>query len=266
MKRLVIGMTIVAMMIGLAGTAVAGDISCWFPPGWKAKSAQAKQITDALTQKSGINVKPRIAGNYPQILRAFTAGEPCLVYVGSFVQAIIRERGIGVPLVQAVNGKEFYASWMIYPTGGDPEQILRDNPEKIAFTVGASSGESGAKAATGGKAKIRVANHGAAANAIKAGAAKAAFVKNWWWQGNSKKFPGFSVYQVKGVSDQKNPDNVLTASKGVSAEVREKISAAAMASAGIFGAKEMRRFDRKTLDFSVGLMHGGGIDPLTYGW
>lgn len=266
MKRIVTCMAIVSMLFGLVGTAVAGDIACWFPPDWKSKGAQAKEIADALTAKSGVTVKPRIATSYPQVLDAFTAGEPCLVYVGSFVQAIIRERGIGVPLVQAVNGKEFYGAWMIFPEGGNPAAILRENPEKIAYTAGASSGESGAKAATAGKAAIRVASHDAAANAVKAGAAKAAFVKNWWWQANKEKFPGFVAHQVAGISDAKNPDNVLTASKGVPEAVRSKISEAAMGSAAVFGAQSMRRFDSKTLDFTVGLMHKGGIDPKAYSW
>ena len=266
MKRIVVCLALLSLALGFAGAASAADLSCWFPPDWKAKGAQAKAITDALTEKSGVAVKPRIASSYPEILDAFTAGEPCLVYVGSFVQAIIRERGIGVPLVQAVNGKEFYASWMIYPEGKSPEAILAESPEKISFTAGASSGESGAKAATGGKAAVRVANHGAAVNAVKAGAAAAAFVKNWWWEGNKDKFPGFAARQIPGISDQKNPDNVLTASKGVPAEVRAKIVEAAMASTAAFGTKEMRRFDSKTLDFSVGLMRKGGIDPLAYTW
>ena len=266
MKRFVTGVVMVSMLIGLAGTAMAGDIACWFPPDWKSKGAQAKQITDALTDKGGVVVVPRIAASYPQILDAFTAGEPCLVYVGSFVQAIIRERGIGVPLVQAVNGKEFYGSWMIVKEGEDAEAVLRESPEKISFTAGASSGESGAKAATGGKAAVRVANHGAAVNAVKAGAARAAFVKNWWWEANKEKFPGFAARQLPGISDAKNPDNVLTASKGVSEAVRGRISEAAMGLADVFGAQSMRRFDSKTLDFSVGLMHKGGINPKAYNW
>ena len=266
MKRLVVCLALMVLSVSSAGVGFAADMNCWFPPDWKEKGAQAKKIADVLSEKSGMEIKPRIAASYPQILDAFTSGEPCLVYVGSFVQAIIRERGIGVPLVQAVSGKEFYASWMILKEGDSADTILKTTPDKIAFTAGASSGESGAKAATSGKAAIRVANHGAAVNAVKAGAAKAAFVKNWWWDGNKEKFPGFVAHQVAGVSDQKNPDNVLTASKGVAPDVRAKIADAAMASAEVFGAKSMSRFDSKTLDFSVSLMRKGGINPKAYSW
>lgn len=266
MKRFVACLVMVMLFVGFVKVVAAAEIICWFPPDWKEKSANAKQITDVLSQKSGATIKPRIANNYPQILDAFAAAEPCLVYVGSFVQSIIHERGTGVPLVQAVNGKELYGSLMIHPKGKSPEDILKNNPAEIAFAVGASSGESGAKAATGGKASVKVPNHGAAASAVKAGAAKAAFVKNYWWDGNKDKFPELESYQVPGVSEQKNPDNVLTASKSVPAALQAKITEAALSSPEAFGTPKMSAFNDDQLDFSVGLMKKGGIDPLKYTW
>jgi ABC-type phosphate/phosphonate transport system substrate-binding protein len=246
--------------------AIAGDITCWFPPGWKSKGKQAKAIAQALTEESGITVKPRIARGYPDILRAFASDDQNLVYVGSFVQAIIQARGLGVPLVQNVNGKEMYGSWMVYPESENPQAILANYPDKVAFAIGASSGESGAKAGTNGKASIGVPNHGAAVGAVKAGKAKAAFVKNWWWKGNAKKFKGMAVYQVPGVSDLKNPDNVLTASTAVPEDLRKKIAQAAAAAKDAFGAPQMATFDVATLDFSWGLMEKGKIGPSNYSW
>lgn len=266
MKRFVIWLAFVVLSVSFAKVAAATELTCWFPPDWKEKAANAKQITDVLSKKSGATIKPRIANSYPQILDAFSAGEPCLVYVGSFVQSIIHERKNGVPLVQAVNGKELYSSIMLFPKGKSPEDILKNNPLEIAFAVGASSGESGAKAATGGKASVKVPNHAAAANAIKAGAAKAAFVKNFWWDGNKDKFPELESYQVPGVSEQKNPDNVLTASKSVPAVLQAKITEAALSSPEAFGTPKMSAFNDDQLDFSVGLMKKGGIDPLKYTW
>ncbi|MDH5524354.1 MAG: phosphate/phosphite/phosphonate ABC transporter substrate-binding protein [Desulfobulbaceae bacterium] len=266
MKRFLTCLTLMICCVSFTTTAMAATTYCWFPPGWKAKSGQAKEITDSLSAKSGVPINPRIANSYPQILDAFTAGEPCLVYVGSFVQAIIRERGIGVPLVQAINGKEHYGSWMILKKGQTPDEILKNSGGKIAFAAGASSGESGAKAATAGQAALRVPNHDAAARAVMAGAAQAGFVKNWWWEANKTKFPELVAHQLPGISDLKNPDNVLTASQAVSAEMRAKISEAALAMPEVFGADQMARFDKATLDFSVDLMKKGKIDPLTYTW
>jgi hypothetical protein len=173
---------------------------------------------------------------------------------------------MGNQLVQNINGKDLYSGVLVYPKDQDPAEILAKFPEKIAFAKGASSGESSAKAATSGKASIPVANHGAASNAVKAGKAKAAVVKNWWWESNKKKFPGLAMYRVPGVSIEKNPDNVLTASKAVPAQICQKITAAAIASKDAFGAPEMIKFDKSRLDYPLALMKKGKIDPMKYKW
>ncbi|MEW6220386.1 MAG: PhnD/SsuA/transferrin family substrate-binding protein [Thermodesulfobacteriota bacterium] len=255
---------VVASLCALPSVAAAANV--WFPPDWKEKAPQAKAIADALAAKSGVPVQPRIAKSYPEILEAFASGDQNLVYVGSFVQAIIKDRGLGTPLAQAVNGKELYAGIMVYPKGEDPAAILAGAPEQIAYALGASSGESCAKAATGGKAAVGVPSHGAACNAVKAGKAKAAMVKNWWWEGNKDKFPELAVYEVPGISLVKNPDNVLTASKAVPADLAKKLADAALASTEAFGAPQMAPFDAASLEFSLELMRKGNIDPKTYSW
>ena len=267
MKKCV-SVLLILVFLATTGISLAADpLVCWFPPGWKSKAVQAKQITDSLTSSSGISIRPRIAKSYPEILTAFSSDDANLVYVGSFVQAIIAARKLGTPLAQNVNGKELYSGILIYQEGQDPNAILKNNPNDIAFAKGASSGESSAKAATAGKASIGVANHGAAVNALKAGKAKAAVVKNWWWDSNGSKFTGMRAYDIPGVSEQKNPDNVLTASKAVPKDVAKKVQTAAIASSEAFGkGANMQSFDASTLSFSLGLMHKGKIDPLTYTW
>ncbi len=256
---------IIAMMLTNVAFA-AGAIDLWFSPGWKAKSAKAKTIAAQLSSKSGLKIQPRIANSYPQVLKAFSTDKPSFVFVGSFVSAIIRARGLGQGLVQAATGKEFYSGVLVYPKDADPAAILSANPAKIAFALGASSGESSAKAATGGKAAIGTKNHRATCGAVKAGKAKAGVVKNWWWASNGKKFPELAMYKIPGVSEEKNPDNVLSASKAVPAEIVAKVTAAAKASKDVFGATEMVDFDPATLDFSLSLMKKGNIDPKTYSW
>jgi len=258
----------VLIFIATAGLAFSADtLTCWFSPGWKSKAGQAKAITQALSEKSGLKIRPRIAKSYPEVLTAFATNDQNLVYVGSFVQAIVAARKLGTPLTQTANGKEMYSGILVYPEGQDPFAILKNNPKEISFAIGASSGESSAKAATKGKASIGVPNHGVAVNAVKAGKAKAAVVKNWWWEGNSKKFPGMKSIDIPGVSLIKNPDNVLTASKAVPADVANKVKAAALESAAAFGKNAVIvPFDSSKLSFSLGLMQKGGIDPLTYSW
>ncbi|OGR04962.1 MAG: hypothetical protein A2511_15850 [Deltaproteobacteria bacterium RIFOXYD12_FULL_50_9] len=266
MKRLIACLVMVMLFIGFGKVAAAADIICWFAPEWKENSAAAKKITDTLSEKSGLVIKLQIADKYPQILDAFSAGDPCLVYAGSFVQSIIHGRGNGVPLVQAINGKEYYGALMLHPKGKSPKEILKNTPAAIAFAVGTSSGESAAKAVTGGKAAVKEADHAAAANAVKAGTAKAAFVKDHWWNSNKEKFPELEAYQVPGVSESRNPDNVLTASKTIQASVQARITEAALASPQAFGASKMSQFNKNSLVFSVELMKKAGIDPFKYTW
>ena len=244
----------------------AQSLTCWFAPEWKAKAEQAKKITDALSSGSGVEIKPRIAESYPQILTAFDGQEQAVLYAGSFVQATLAARGKTVVLAQGINGKELYAGVMIFPKGEDPAKLLTEAPEQIAYAVGASSGESSAKAATGGKAAMGVVSHQAAANAVVAGKARAAFVKNWWWDDNKEKFPTLDVNQAAGVSEQKNPDNVLAASASVPEELRKKITDAAVAAKDAFGMKELTPCDQSRLQFSQDLMRRAQIDPLKYEW
>jgi ABC-type phosphate/phosphonate transport system substrate-binding protein len=250
----------------LTQTIHAEVLTCWFPPEWKDKADKAKAIAASLAEKSGQDIKPRIAENYPQILKAFSGTETALVYGGSFVSAILVSKGLVVPLVQGVDGKELYCGVMVFPKGGDAKKILAETPGEIAFAAGASSGESSAKAATEGKASFAVPNHGAAVNAVLAGKAKAAFVKNYWWDANQAKYGNMELFLVPGVSEQKNPDNVLSVSKSVSDETKNKIKEASIASKDVFGAKEMAPVANDKLEFSIGLMKRGQIDPLKYEW
>ncbi len=258
--RLIRTLTAVLATLALASPALAADVTCWFPPGFAPEKAKA--IADALGA-SGVSVEPRVARNYPEIIDAFAAKGNNVTYVGSFVQAILAAKKQGVTLVQAVDGKQLYGAVMIHPKGGDPAAILAGSPAKIAFAKGASSGESGAKAATAGKASLAKASHAAAADAVKAGTAAAAFVKSWWWEANKGKYPELQVHQVAGVSDARNPDNVLTASKHLDPAVAAKLKAAALAAPAAFGAQSMQPFSGD-LSFTLSLMAKGKIDPVSY--
>ena len=265
MKKVFAATVAAAMLFGLTLTsAFAAEINCWFPPDWSKKPEQAQATTKALSDKSGITVKPRIAKSYPEILTAFATTDQNLVYVGSFVQAMIKAKDLGTALVQNIDGKELYCGILVYPKGGNPEAILKESPAEISFAKGASSGETAAKAATGGKASIGVPNHDAACAAVTAGKAKAGVVKDWWWEKNKEKYATLDMYKIPGVSIDKNPDNVLTASKAVPADLQAKITEAAIASKEAFGAPEMVPFDQSRLAFPLEMMAKGGIDPKTY--
>ncbi|RDH84198.1 MAG: hypothetical protein DIZ78_13255 [endosymbiont of Escarpia spicata] len=265
MKRFLTTMTLVTLAM-FSCVTLAADMDLWFSPGWKSKGKKAKIISKVLSEQAGISIKPCIAKSYPQILKEFDSGKASLVYVGSFVSAIIRARELGEGLVQGITGKEMYSGVLVYPKDGDPASILSNDPDKIAYAVGASSGESSAKAATGGKAAVKTKNHAATVGAVKAGKAKAGVVKNWWWESKSSRYPGMAMYRIPEISIEQNPDNVLSASKGVPAADRAKIKSAAKASQAAFGAKEMRDFDPALLDFTLSLMKKGQIDSKSYSW
>lgn len=266
MKHRMIFGIVMGLLLGIVAEACAGPLTLWFPPEWKTKGAQAKTITETLAKAGDIQIAPRLAASYPEIIKAFNSSEPAALYGGSFVNAIIKARGLGTALVQTINGKENYSGIMVYPKGENAESILKDTPDQIAYAAGASSGESSAKAATNGKAAIATPSHGASCGAVKAGKAKAAFVKNWWWEANKQKFPEFESYKVPGVSEEKNPDNIISVNKSVPQDIIQKLTAAAKQSKTAFGSDDVADFDNAKLDFSINLMKNGGMDPVTYSW
>ena len=67
MKRLVVSLLTLSFLFCLVQPIFAADtLTCWFPPGWKKKAAQAQTIAKALSDESGIKVRPRIAKSYPE--------------------------------------------------------------------------------------------------------------------------------------------------------------------------------------------------------
>ena len=143
MKRSISVLVLLLWSLSIGMAFAADTVTCWFPPGKSLD--QAKAVASALSKDSGIDVKPRIAANFPEILDAFASKEKGLVYAGSFVQAIIMARKLGTPLVQNVDGNELYAGIMIHKIGQDPQTILTSSPASIAYAIGASSGQTTAK-------------------------------------------------------------------------------------------------------------------------
>jgi ABC-type phosphate/phosphonate transport system substrate-binding protein len=246
----------------------AAEITFYFAPTWKENAPKAKMIAETLSNASGLAIQPRIADTYPEIIDAFSKGQPLLTYAGSFVQAILYQQNFCVPLLQGIDGKELYTGVLIAPkaAGSDPVKIVKEAGEAIAFAKAASSGESAAMAATGGKAEVAAKSHAAAVNAVKAGKAKCAFVKDWWWEENKDKYEDMAKLDYPGVSNLKNPDNVLSSSKSVPAELAAKIKGAALGNAALFGVKEFKEMNPALLEPSLALMKKGKIDPKSYKW
>ena len=248
--------------------ARAGEITLYFPPEWKAKAPKAKAIAEALSVTGGSTVRPVVVESYPDILSAFTRNQPMLVYAGSFLQALLYARGLATPIVQAVDGKEFYTSVLIAPAsaGTDAKLIVRNAGASVAYAKGTSSGESGAKAATGGIAAMAKKDHISAVSDVDTGKAKCAFVKDWWWNSYKQLFKGMNQLTYPGVSDQKNPDNILSASKALPANDIRAVKTAALKNPKVFQVTSFKEFDPALLEPTLLLMKKGSINPKTYTW
>ncbi len=267
-KNFILILFLFLMKISLPSHASAENILLYFPPDWQEHAIDAKQIADNLSKNSNLTILPLIAKSYPQIFEAFSEKKPVLVYVGSFMQAIFYENKLSFPIAQGINGREFYTSVMLVQANenDDAVAIIKKAGTNIAYSKGASSGESGAKAASNGSAKIEVISHTAAANAVKVGKAKAAFVKDWWWEDNKSKYPTLKKLEYPGVSDKKNADNILSANMYVSSEDIGKISAALNKTKNYFKVSEFRKFDARLLNDTIILMEIGKIDLKKYKW
>lgn len=269
MKRLHPGFLLGLLTLALLPLlAHAGELPLYFTPEWREKAVQAKEIADALARDSGLEIRPRVVASNADLMGVFARKEPAIVYVGSLVTAILQQRGLATPVAQGVTGREMYTSIMIVPTsaGDHAETIAKEAGTAISFAKGASSGELGAKAASGGLANLAAPNHPSAVNAVKAGRAKAAFVKNWWWLDNRDKYPECKSLEYPGVSNLRNPDHVLSVSQAVAANDTAKITQAAMANATVFKVSSFRAFDPGSLQDTLELMRKAGLDPITYSW
>ena len=241
-------------------------IDLYFPPVWKNKPEAAGKIAAGLSRETGNKIIPHIADCYPEILTVMARKKPVLAYVGSMVSAIVNSRKLGTPLLQTLDEKQSYGGLMVVPKGISPSAILQEHPAQIAYSVGTTSGEVCAKAATGGKAAIEVSDHSAAIDAIRKGKAKAAFVKStWWWEKNANNSE-FAPFLIPGISEYNNADNVLLVSNSVTPGIRLLIMSAAIKSPGLFNADRIVPFNPAGLDFTLKLMKKAGIDPLTYSW
>ena len=258
--------TVSILFATLSSAWAVSEINLYFPPEWKDQPESVYKIADGLSQEVGIKISPQIVDCYPEVLTALSQKKPTLAYVGSMVQTIVISRKLGTPLLQALDNKQFYGGILVFPKGMSPSAILNDNPTEIAYTLGTTSGEICAKVATGGKASIAVLDQRGAVDSMRSGKAKAAFVKNTWWEENRTKYPAFDSYSVPGVSRLDNADNVLLASNFVSTEIRSLITTVAIKKPHIFNADLVVPVDSFLLWFTMELMHKAGINPLTYSW
>ncbi len=260
--------TIFFILLSMASWAASAEISLIFPPEWLDRGLKAKNIASELSIRTGLTIQPVLAESYPEIIEAFSKKEPVLGYFGSFVHAILYSRNLCVPVAQGGDGHEFYNGIMIVPRDEayDPFTIIERAGTKVAFCYGTSSGEGAAKAASKRKAALGYDSHQAVVDAVRDGTAKAAFVKNWWWEENKARYEDLKSINHPIISSYKHPDNILCVSRFFPSEYLLKFRKEIVNCHAVFGVKFFYEVRAGIIEQTFELLSLAGIDPVAYKW
>jgi ABC-type phosphate/phosphonate transport system substrate-binding protein len=170
----------------------------------------------------------RVAKNYPEAVQLFQSGTADGIFAGSFVAAILIKKGLVKPVARPVTpaGVSTYKALVVAKEGTKPFAGLDDwKGRKVAYSALASSGEIFARTLLpAGEApdkfftQLIAPSHQAALNAVQAGQADYAVVKNTIW--DPAKYPGLAVV---GGDSEENPDRTLVLGTGAYADYGEEL-------------------------------------------
>jgi ABC-type phosphate/phosphonate transport system substrate-binding protein len=180
-----------------------------------------KKLSEFLQTKissiRGINLVA--AKDFRDAAEKFRKGEANAMFAGSFVAAVLVKKGLAVPVVRPVDtdGASTYKALVIARKTAPAFKGVADfNGKKVAYCSMASSGEIFALSMIEGKnpdgifTPVKVPRHDMALDAVKAGGADYAIVKNTAW--DPQKYPELVVVY----SDiEENPNTTLILSKSV---------------------------------------------------
>src|SRR5208337_5170676 len=126
-RALIAIVMVTALLLPAPAKVFAADVALYYPPEWATKATEARAIAQVLSQSSELAIHPVVAQTYPEIIAAFTKNQPTLVYVGSFLQALLYARELSTPMLQGIDGKEFYTSVLVAPSsvGTNPVAIVK---------------------------------------------------------------------------------------------------------------------------------------------
>ncbi len=170
----------------------------------------------------------RVAKNYPEAVQLFQSGSADGIFAGSFVAAILIKKGLVKPVARPVTpaGGSTYRALVVAKEGTKAFKGLDDwKGKKVAYSALASSGEVYARtllppgdAPDKHFVQIIAPSHQAALNAVQAGQADYAVVKNTIW--DPAKYPGLAVV---GGDDEENPDRTLVLGNAAHATYGEEL-------------------------------------------
>jgi ABC-type phosphate/phosphonate transport system substrate-binding protein len=196
----------------------------------RGAAAKFRPLENYLKSK-GIDFTFVAAKDYPAAAKMFASGEVDAMFSGSSVAGIFILKDLASPLVRPLTkeGTSTYHAVLIAPAGSPKFTGQGDyfKGKKVIFTALASSGEIFYHSVPGTKpvkaTLLKAASHGAAIDALSAGSADVAIVKNHVWEKAKAKYPKLTLV---GKDDEENPDGTLIVSKKADAKVVLKVSAA----------------------------------------
>ena len=239
-RSLIMSLTLFVFVFGcVAGALAADQLKIGI---MQSKKGQAKKYAPlvAYMKTKGIEVSLVGTKNYPDAAVKFSSGQLDAMFSGSGIAGSMIIKGLAEPLVRPVSKSGWSTYWaVVVGPKGSPKYNASpsyfDGKNILACSL-ASSGEFYFRSLHEGQplhgTLKKAASHGAALQALAKGAADYAVVKNRVWDSmvkNPKNQAWISKLEVVGKDSGENPNGTLIIAASVSAETRQKVSAALLA-------------------------------------
>jgi ABC-type phosphate/phosphonate transport system substrate-binding protein len=228
--KMMIICSVVCVVTLVYGISLASEFRIAIMQDERGAAGKFRPLETYLKSK-GVEFSFVATADYPAAARMFASGEVDAMFSGSSVAGIFILKDLASPLVRPMTkeGTSTYHADIIAPAGSPKFAGNGDyfKGKKVIFTALASSGEVFYHSIPNIKSVkavlLKAASHSAAIDALSAGSADVAIVKNHVWEKAKAKYPKLTLV---GEDDEENPDGTLIVSKKADAKVVSKVSAA----------------------------------------
>ena len=239
-RSLVMALTLFVFAFGCAAGALAGDV---LKIGiMQSKNGQAKKYAPLVKYMKTKDIEVKLVGtkDYPDAANKFSSGKLDAMFSGSGIAGSMIIKGLAAPLVRPVSKTGWSTYWaVVVGPKGSPQYTASpsyfDGKDVLACSL-ASSGEFYFRSLHNGQplhgSLKKASSHGAALQALSKGAADYAIIKNRVWDSmikDPKNQAWISQLEIVGKDDGENPNGTLIVATNVSADLRQKVSAALLA-------------------------------------
>jgi len=229
-RRKLLISSIVCVLLLVCGIAQASQFRIAIMQDERGAAGKFRPL-EAYLKSKGVEFSFVAAPDYPSAAKMFASGEVDAMFSGSSIAGIFILKDLASPLVRPVTkeGTTTYHADIIAPAGAPKFTGQADyfKGKRVIFTALASSGEvyyhSIPNIKSANAVLLKAASHGAAIDALSAGSADVAIVKNHMWGKVKAKYPQLTLV---GVDYEANPDGTLIVSKKADAKSVAKVSAA----------------------------------------